>query len=204
LELLPAAGLLCCRVDLAKLHLLIVLVDAFCAYEGWMGDSVVGLEAALGVPCPLTVLEQHWRSLSGERAYEGDFLAYWANQLLYWPVPAWVFPVLHISFTLAIVSMLGVLLLGMLSGVLLSIGLSIVLLLTYLALLVIDRLAVDKSNACTDGGYRIRFFAEPLLDVLKQGVNLALLNIYKDQARQPLVSCKIKFPHKVHLQGLHR
>ena len=39
---------------------------------------------------------------------------------------------------------------------------------------------------------------------MEQGVDLTLLNIDKDQARQPFVSCKIKFPHKVHLQGLYR
>ena len=37
----------------------------------------------------------------------------------------------------------------------------------------------------------------------EQGVDLALLNIDKDQARQPLVPGEIKFPHKIGLHGLN-
>jgi hypothetical protein len=64
----------------------------------------IGLEAALDLPCPLTVLERYWRALGGETAYAGDFLAHWANQLLYVDLPDWVFPVLHIGFALFVVA----------------------------------------------------------------------------------------------------
>lgn len=62
---------------------------------------VVG-EALLGIPCPLTVWEASLRKMGGQAAYAGDFLGYWAHQLIFFRAKPWVFTLVYISFGLAV------------------------------------------------------------------------------------------------------
>ncbi len=64
---------------------------------------VVG-EAWFGVPCPLTVLESHWRVLAGAAGYQTTFVAYWLDRLLYYQAPSWVFVVLYTAFAALVAS----------------------------------------------------------------------------------------------------
>jgi hypothetical protein len=60
--------------------------------------AIVALEAAFGVRCPLTVLENHWREAAGEMTETGSFMGRLAHNLIFIDAPPWIFPVLHISF----------------------------------------------------------------------------------------------------------
>lgn len=62
----------------------------------------VAVEAVFGWPCPLTTWENQLREQAGQAAYPGDFLAYWADRLLYWNCPQEFFWTLHILFFLAV------------------------------------------------------------------------------------------------------
>ncbi len=57
----------------------------------------VTLESLAGIACPLTVWED---SLRGGNA-NGDFLARWLHQLLYYDFPAWAFILVYVLFALA-------------------------------------------------------------------------------------------------------
>ena len=47
--------------------------------------TFVSLEAILGVSCPLTVLEDWLRGVSGQQS----FVQRWAGALIYWDAPPW-------------------------------------------------------------------------------------------------------------------
>jgi Protein of Unknown function (DUF2784) len=66
---------------------------------------VVG-ESLAGIPCPLTVWEKQLRIRSGQATYPGDFLGYWAHQLLFYRAEPWVFTVIYSVFGLAVVAAL--------------------------------------------------------------------------------------------------
>jgi hypothetical protein len=51
----------------------------------------VVIESWLGVMCPLTVLEQWLRQAAGQTTYQGDFIAYYLSDFLFFNAPAWVF-----------------------------------------------------------------------------------------------------------------
>jgi hypothetical protein len=51
----------------------------------------VVIESWLGVVCPLTVLEQWLRQAAGQTTYQGDFIAYYLSDFLFFNAPAWVF-----------------------------------------------------------------------------------------------------------------
>jgi len=53
--------------------------------------GVVTGEAWAGIVCPLTTLEQWLRMRAGQVAYDGDFIAYWLTELLFFTAPPWVF-----------------------------------------------------------------------------------------------------------------
>lgn len=55
-------------------------------------------ESWLGITCPLTSLEVRLRALAGQRTYDGDFIAYWVSQLMYFSAPPWVFTVCYSAF----------------------------------------------------------------------------------------------------------
>ena len=51
----------------------------------------VGLEAAIGMVCPLTQWEYELRMAAGTGAAHGAFIARWAQRMLYYDLPPWVF-----------------------------------------------------------------------------------------------------------------
>ncbi len=68
--------------------------------------AYVVLETWMGVPCPLTVLENHWRALAGERAYTGSFVGRWLDRVLFYDAPPWVFVVTYSVFGLLVLTTL--------------------------------------------------------------------------------------------------
>ena len=60
--------------------------------------SVVVLQAWLGMICPLTTLEMWLRTKAGDAVYPGAFIAHWAQQILYYEAPAWVFALCYTIF----------------------------------------------------------------------------------------------------------
>ncbi len=61
--------------------------------------SFVTVETILGVSCPLTVLEDWLRGISGQQS----FVQRWVGGLIYWDAPPWVFTVLYLLVTILIV-----------------------------------------------------------------------------------------------------
>jgi hypothetical protein len=64
--------------------------------------GIVVAESIAGIPCPLTVWERNLRLLGGQTGYQGDFIGYWAHQLLFYRAEPWVFTVVYILFGLAV------------------------------------------------------------------------------------------------------
>jgi Protein of Unknown function (DUF2784) len=64
--------------------------------------GIVVLEALFGITCPLTDWEQQLRRKAGEVGYSGDFIGYWAHQLIFYDFPTWVFTVVYILFGAAV------------------------------------------------------------------------------------------------------
>lgn len=60
--------------------------------------AFVVLQSWLGAICPLTTWEMQLRELSGEARYEGSFIQYWLQYILYYEAPAWVFIVVYTAF----------------------------------------------------------------------------------------------------------
>ncbi len=67
------------------------------------GIAYVAMEAWLGIVCPLTTLEVWLRGQAGQATYEGDFIAHWLGQLLFYQAPPWVFTAAYSAFTLLVV-----------------------------------------------------------------------------------------------------
>lgn len=64
--------------------------------------AIVVLQAWLGVICPLTTLEMWLRAKAGDAVYPGSFIAHWAEQILYYDAPAWVFTLCYTGFGLLV------------------------------------------------------------------------------------------------------
>jgi polyferredoxin len=64
---------------------------------------VVVLEAWCGITCPLTTWENWLRDKAGEATYEGDFIAEWMHQVLFFSWPPWVFTACYSTFGLLVV-----------------------------------------------------------------------------------------------------
>ena len=72
------------------------------------GIGFVVAEAWLGVICPLTTLENHFRTLAGVAGYERSFIGHWLGRLIYYDAPAWVFTALYTGFAvIVVVSFIG-------------------------------------------------------------------------------------------------
>lgn len=61
--------------------------------------GIVAVLALLGVPCPLTTLEERLRY--GEAGSQG-FIEYWVGRLLYYDLPTWVFTAIYAAFALIV------------------------------------------------------------------------------------------------------
>jgi hypothetical protein len=59
---------------------------------------VVVVQALLGILCPLTTLEKHWRSKGGGDMYTGSFIGHWAHELIFFEAPRWVFTTCYCVF----------------------------------------------------------------------------------------------------------
>lgn len=59
---------------------------------------IVVFEAWLGITCPLTTWEQELRAAAGETAYQGDFIAGWAHEALFFEAAPWVFTLCYSLF----------------------------------------------------------------------------------------------------------
>jgi hypothetical protein len=59
---------------------------------------IVVLEAWVGMTCPLTVWERAFRERAGLVAYQGDFIARWLHDLLFFDAPPVVFTVCYSLF----------------------------------------------------------------------------------------------------------
>ena len=61
-------------------------------------------EAVLGITCPLTTWEQSLRTLAGGEAYQGDFIANWVHNALFYDAEPWVFTLAYSLFGLAVLA----------------------------------------------------------------------------------------------------
>ena len=86
------------------------------AYQGWawirnrwfrifhLGAIVIVVtQSWVSLICPLTVLEMRLRVLAGQGQYEGSFIQFWLERLLYYEAPAWVFISVYTVFGLFVV-----------------------------------------------------------------------------------------------------
>ncbi|AOK61284.1 DUF2784 domain-containing protein [Burkholderia ubonensis] len=62
--------------------------------------GIVAMLAALGVPCPLTVLEDRLRT--GQAGQQG-FLQHWVSVLMFYDLPGWMFAVAYVAFLVVVV-----------------------------------------------------------------------------------------------------
>lgn len=60
--------------------------------------AIVVLQSWLGVLCPLTSWEMALRAKAGEAGYEGSFIQYWLQSILYYSAPEWVFILAYTVF----------------------------------------------------------------------------------------------------------
>jgi uncharacterized protein DUF2784 len=60
--------------------------------------ALVCVEAITGTMCPLTTLEDSLRARAGEAGYPGDFIGYWAHELIFYNAPSWVFTTIYLIF----------------------------------------------------------------------------------------------------------
>lgn len=70
-----------------------------------LGLSYVILNTWLGNICPLTIWENNLREQAGQEGYDGTFVSHWLSSLLYYDLPAWVFPVMYSGFGLLVLSL---------------------------------------------------------------------------------------------------
>jgi hypothetical protein len=66
--------------------------------------GLVGIEAATGIDCPLTVWEYSLRHLAGLRVDQNlSFVARLVHLVIFYDLPEWVFTILHLSFGILVV-----------------------------------------------------------------------------------------------------
>ena len=65
---------------------------------------LVGLEAVIEMPCPLTDWERALRTQAGETITDASFMARLANKVMFYQFPPWAFRAAHISFALLVIA----------------------------------------------------------------------------------------------------
>jgi hypothetical protein len=65
---------------------------------------IVVVEAWFGITCPFTTWEKELRRLAGQASYQGDFLANFVHEMLFFDAPPWVFTVCYTAFGLLILA----------------------------------------------------------------------------------------------------
>jgi hypothetical protein len=86
------------------------------AYRGWVwirnrgfrifhlgAIAIVVTQSWISLICPLTAFEMRLRALAGQEQYEGSFIQFWLERLLYYEAPAWVFISVYTVFGLFVV-----------------------------------------------------------------------------------------------------
>ena len=66
--------------------------------------SIVVFEAWAGITCPLTTLENEFRSAAGDETYSGGFIATWMHDVMFFDAPAWVFIAAYSAFGALVLS----------------------------------------------------------------------------------------------------
>ena len=64
--------------------------------------AIIVAQAWLGTACPLTTLEMWLRAQAGDATYDGSFVGYWLQRLLYYDAPSWVFVLVYSLFALVV------------------------------------------------------------------------------------------------------
>jgi hypothetical protein len=59
---------------------------------------LVCFEALLGVPCPLTILEDRLRELGADTPYPASFVGNMLDRLIFYDFQPWLFTVVYLSF----------------------------------------------------------------------------------------------------------
>lgn len=88
--------------------LLLIFIGKYCSWA-WVRNpwfrlvhlfaiGTVVVQAWFGALCPLTIWEMRLRTLAGDTAYSGSFIAHWLETLLYYQAPPWVFTVVYTVF----------------------------------------------------------------------------------------------------------
>ena len=67
---------------------------------------VVVLESWVGITCPLTTREQEFRQASGGESYQGDFIASWFHDAMFFDAQPWVFTVAYSLFGGLVIALL--------------------------------------------------------------------------------------------------
>lgn len=67
------------------------------------GIAIVVAQSWAGLLCPLTTLEMWLRGQAGGVQYEGSFIQYWLERVLYYEAPEWVFVVVYTAFGLLVI-----------------------------------------------------------------------------------------------------
>lgn len=68
------------------------------------GIAYIAMEAWMGIVCPLTTLELWLREQAGQTVYEGDFIAHWMRQIMFYEAPPWVFIAAYSGFGALVVA----------------------------------------------------------------------------------------------------
>jgi len=66
--------------------------------------GIVVAESWLDITCPLTTLEMWLRAKAGATTYQGSFIEYWLQRLLYYDAPPWVFVIAYSLFGLLVLA----------------------------------------------------------------------------------------------------
>ena len=66
--------------------------------------SIVALEAAFNVACPLTTWEQRLRELAGQEASRGTFIGDLLHDLIFVEAPEWAFTAGYVAFALLVIA----------------------------------------------------------------------------------------------------
>lgn len=59
---------------------------------------VVVVQSWLGILCPLTVLENEFRTRAGALPYTGSFIRHWLHRIMFYDAEPWVFTVVYTIF----------------------------------------------------------------------------------------------------------
>lgn len=67
---------------------------------------IVVLESWAGITCPLTIWEKDFRMAAGDQSYQGDFIATWLHDAMFFDAPPWVFTLAYTLFASLVIGLL--------------------------------------------------------------------------------------------------